>query len=255
MNKRGREVQRSQEDQALMHGMLWVAGAMVLEGLLFVLNRYAFNYDTTVEGVALATTMRSLLNILRVVGLVGFLGGGVLSLLQLKKGAKTAWAGAVCMIGFALMLCGHVAYTYQEAGMRMLYLLVPVLGGLILCACIYPREFVLCAVPAAVGMIGLWFARMDGLCLEVILSVLACVVMLCGMLMLKKNGGKLALAGMELPLGDEKTGYAVPLASVAVAVAAQVLAVVAGGGVAYYLVFAMCAWLFALLVYYTVKML
>ena len=47
MNKKNREEQSRREDQALVRGMLWVVGAIVLEGLLFVLNRYAFNYNTT----------------------------------------------------------------------------------------------------------------------------------------------------------------------------------------------------------------
>ena len=43
MNKKNREEQSRQEDQALVRGMLWVVGAIVLEGLLFLVNRYAFD--------------------------------------------------------------------------------------------------------------------------------------------------------------------------------------------------------------------
>jgi hypothetical protein len=53
----------------------------------------------------------------------------------------------------------------------------------------------------------------------------------------------------------EKTNYTMVLAGCAAAIAVQLLAIVAGSAVAYYLIFAMGAWLFALLVYYTVKML
>ena len=45
------------------------------------------------------------------------------------------------------------------------------------------------------------------------------------------------------------------LASCVAAIVMQALAIVAGSAVAYYLIFAMGAWLFALLVYYTVKLL
>ena len=39
MNKKQQEEQRRQEDLALMHGLLWVAGAVVLEVMLFFINR------------------------------------------------------------------------------------------------------------------------------------------------------------------------------------------------------------------------
>ena len=45
-----------------------------------------------------------------------------------------------------------------------------------------------------------------------------------------------------------------PVGGAVAALAVQILAAVAGGTVAYYLIFVVGAWLFALLVYYTVKM-
>ena len=49
-------------------------------------------------------------------------------------------------------------------------------------------------------------------------------------------------------------GSALVGAGAVAALAVQILAAVAGGTVAYYLIFVVGAWLFALLVYYTVKM-
>ena len=51
-----------------------------------------------------------------------------------------------------------------------------------------------------------------------------------------------------------EAGYALMFVSCAVSLAAIAAAIVLGGAVSYYLLFAMVAWLFALLVYYTVKM-
>jgi putative Ca2+/H+ antiporter (TMEM165/GDT1 family) len=70
-------------------------------------------------------------------------------------------------------------------------------------------------------------------------------------LKLKKGDG--CLKGVRLL--HEKTNYTMILGSCVAAIAVQLLAVVAGSAVAYYLLYAMAAWLFALLVYYTVKML
>ena len=254
MNKKNREVQSHQEDQALVRGMLWVVGAIVLEGLLFLLNRYAFNYNTTMESVLLAGNLRVVLKALRIIGLVAFVGGAGMAVVQLKKERDTLWSVVAAIAGLAVALCAHVACTYHESGVRMLYLLVPVLGGLALCYYIYPRDFFLCALPAVMAALGLWFVRAGGLSLNVILTVLVCAAVLAVVLMLKKGEGKMTLAGKSMQVMDGKVCYTLPMASAAAALAVQVLGVVAGGIVAYYLVFAVGAWLFALLVYYTVKM-
>ena len=254
MSKKYSQEQSRQEDQALVRGMLWVVGAVVLEGLLFLLDRYAFNYTTTMESILLAEKLRVVIKSLRVVGLVAFAGGAVMSLLQLKKSANTLWAGVVSLAGLIVGLCAHVCATYHDSGVRMLYLLIPVLGGLALCYYIYPRDFFLCALPAAVAALGLWFIRAGGIGADMIFTLLICAAVLIAVLKLKKGDGKLALAGKSLQFVGEKTNYTLPVASAVAALAVQVLAAVAGGTVAYYLIFAVGAWLFALLVYYTVKM-
>lgn len=253
--KQQQEELSRQEDQALMRGMLWAAGAMVLEGLLFVLNRYAFHYEATLESVLLAEKMRALLSVLTVVGLVAFVAGIVLAVLGLKKGGNTLWSGVLGVVGLVVMICGYVAGTYHESGMRMLYLLVPVLGALAACYYIYPRDFFVSALPAVAAVLGLWFARADGIGIGLIATVLVCVVVLLVVLKLKKGDGMVELVGQSLRVMEEKTNYTVPMASAAAALAVLILAAVAGGTIAYYLIFVMSAWLFALLVYYTVKML
>ena len=132
MNKKHHEEQSRQEDQALVRGMLWAAGAVVLECLLFLLNRYSFNYDATMEGVLLAESLRVVLKAAFVVGLVAFVVGTVMTVLQLKKGGSCMWTTVVGIAGLVVGLCAHVATTYQSSGVRMLYLLIPVLGGLAL---------------------------------------------------------------------------------------------------------------------------
>ena len=255
MNKKRQEEQRRQEDQALVRGMLWAAGAVVLEGLLFLVNRYAFDYGTTMESVLLAEKLRMLLDVLCVAGLAAFVVGAVLAVLKLKKGGSTLLASVISLAGLVVMICGYVAGTYHDSGLRMLYLLVPVLGGLALCYYIYPRDFLLSALPAVAAVLGLWFVRAGGIGPDLIATVLLCVAVLIAVLKLKKGDGALEMAGQSLRVVDEKANYTVPVASAVAALAVQVLAAVAGGTIAYYLIFVMSAWLFALLVYYTVKML
>jgi len=255
MNKKQQEEQRRQEDQALVRGMLWVAGAVVLEGLLFLLNRYAFDYTVTMESILLAERLRLVLEALRAVGLAAFVVGAVTCLMHRKKNGNTRWPGLISLLGLILALCGHVCAVYHDGGVRMLYLLVPVLGGLALCYYIYPRDFFLSALPCVVGALGLWFVRTGGVGLDLLLTVLVCALALAAVLMLKKGDGEVTLAGLKLRIVEGKADYTVPMISAAAALAVQAVAAVVGGTVAYYLIFAMGAWLFALLVYYTVKML
>ena len=90
---------------------------------------------------------------------------------------------------------------------------------------------------------------------ELILTVLVAVVMLAGVLLLKKQDGVLKLGELSVRVLPAKNSYAMLVASGIFAVVLQLLAVIAGGVVAYYLIFFAGAWLFALLVYETVKLL
>ena len=49
MDKKQREARRQQEDIALQRGLLWVVGAVVLEALLVLLNRFYFHADLETE--------------------------------------------------------------------------------------------------------------------------------------------------------------------------------------------------------------
>lgn len=252
MNKKRQEEQHRQENLALRHGLLWAAGAVVLEVLLFLVNRYAFDFDATAEGVALAETLRTVLSALRLMGAAACVVGIALFVMQqMKKLSKNAWPVVVFTAGAVVKVCAHVALKYQDTGMRMLYLLVPVMAGLALSYYIYYREFFVAAVASVLAMLGLWFVRVGGMSAEVIGTVLFCVAALVAVLKLKKGNG--CLKGVRLL--HEKTNYPMVLGSCAAAIAVQLLAAVAGSAVAYYLLYAMAAWLFALLVYYTVKML
>ena len=255
MNKKQQEEQRRREDQALMQGLLWVAGAIVLEVLLFFVNRYAIDFDATAEAAQLAGTLLGALRAMRLVGAAVVALGIALFVMQVRKQNKTARSVAVCAAGFAVMLCSHVAVKYMGSGMRMLFLLVPMLGGLALSYYIYQREFFFTALSGVIAALGLWFVRVGGMGAEVFAAVACCVAVLIAALKLKKGAGCLKAGEESLRLLPEKANYTMILAGAAAAIAVQLLAAVAGSAVAYYLIFAMGAWLFALLVYYTVKML
>ena len=102
---------------------------------------------------------------------------------------------------------------------------------------------------------GQWFVRHAGAAsLYTIVAVAAIVLLAAAMFWMKSHQGRLIVKeGIKRVLPSD-AGYGLMFASCVVSLAAIAAAVVLGGAVSYYLLFAMVAWLFALLVYYTVKM-
>ena len=87
--------------------------------------------------------------------------------------------------------------------------------------------------------------------------LLVAILMVLGLVMLlqaRKNGGVWSLAGREVRVLPAEAGYSLIFLTLAVNVVAVAAAAVMGGNVGYYLIYVLVAWLFALLVYYTVKM-
>ena len=216
MDKKQREARRQQEDIALQRGLLWVVGAVVLEVLLVLLNRFYINYSLSEAGVNTFLALHEVLKAARIAVPVAALAALLWTAWQLKQGKKYALPLIVTIALAALSICVHVAVKYRADGMSMLYWLVIAWAVAILLA----------AAIIVVGLASLW---------------------------LKKNDG--ALGGGEtfrfLPKGSS---YSVLLATCLASLAAVAAAMLAGGMVAYYLVYVMLAWLFALFVYYTVKL-
>lgn len=254
MDKNQKEARRHQEDVALNRGLMWVGGAVVLECLLLLVNRYYINYF--VSEVDLAILIRSVLNVVRVAGAVAGLAGLAWAVLQFRKGGKYGLPAAAGLTCLALAVCGHVAITFQKAGVQMLFVMVPAWAGLALVYYLYQREFFLAAVASGLSVLGLWFVRYaDGVGPEAAAVLVGIVLVAVVTFWLKKRGGVVRLAdGQEVRLLEKNTSYGAALVSCLIGAAVMLAAMVLGANIAYYLIFAMIAWLFALLVYYTVKM-
>lgn len=253
MDKKQREERRRQEDIALQRGLLWVAGAMVLEALLVLVNRFYINFTLTDAGVNAYLALGKWLPILRNVTLIGAALALVWTVLQLKKGGKFGWPliGAIAL--GAVAVCTHVAVKYQGPGMNMLFWLVAAWALLAMMFYIYQREFFLGAAACGMSVLGLWFARY-GAAGRLESGLLTAGVAAVGLaaLWLKKNGGVIP-APTPIQFLPKEGGHGVLLATCLASLAAMA-AGLAVDSLAYYLIFAMAAWLFALFVYYTVKL-
>ena len=94
-----------------------------------------------------------------------------------------------------------------------------------------------------------------GMTVDVALCLVGAVLVALVTLGLKKSDGALMRAGGEkVQWAPQGISYALVLASCVLGVLVVVAAASLGSNVADYLMFAMVAWLFALVVYYTVKM-
>ena len=254
MDKKQREARRQQEDIALQRGLLWVVGAVVLEVLLVLLNRFYINYSLSEAGVNTFLALHEALKAARIAVPVAALAALLWTAWQLKQGKKYALPLIVTIALAALSICVHVAVKYRADGMSMLYWLVIAWAVLAMVFYIYQREFFLGASACGMSVLALWFVRYGASGRpETILILAAIIAVTAASLWLRKSDG--ALPGpTTVQFLPQKTNYSVLLVTCLASLAAVLVALAAGGTVAYYLIFVMVAWLFALFVYYTVKL-
>lgn len=259
MDKNQRDEQRRQEDLALNRGLMWVGAAIVLELLLLLVNKYFINVYTTTESVSMAYAFLKGLKAMRIITLVGAVACAAWTFLKVKKHEK-ACTPVVALIGcVALLFCSHIIISFRDSGVRMLFILVPAWAALALVYYLYQKEFFVAAAFTGLGAVTLWMVRHGGaqpLTMYGFLALMG-VVLVAGAMVLggvRQAKGELNVAGRTIQLLSQDANYALLLATALVNVAAIALGMFLGGAVAYYLVYVLVAWLFGLLVYYTVKM-
>lgn len=254
MDYNEREAQRRQEDRDLNRALIWVGAAIVLEFLLVLVNKYYINFRTTPESIDLALAISAALNGLRWVSLAALAACVVWTALRLKQGGRAGLQLSLAAVSAALYFCAQITLVFQESGVRMLFWLVPAWAALALVYYLYQREFFLSALVSGVGVLGLWFVRHAGSSSVYTIGAVAVILVLAVMMLwMKGHGGRLFPGGAGQLLSAE-AGYPLMLLSCVISLAAIAIAAFVGGALSYYLLYAMVAWLFALLVYYTVKM-
>lgn len=256
MDKKQREDRRHQEDLALTRALFWVAAAVVLEALLVFLNRFYINYHLDNSAIDFMLLIHTVLQGVRIGGLAVALLAFVWAALQARKGGRTVLPLLLGLGAGALAVCSHVAMKYKGTGVSMLFWLVVAWAALAVVYYLYQKEFFLGLTAAGMSVLGLWFVRYGGgFSYEVALLLAGILLLLAVTLWLKKRGGTLPFP-KESPIQflPANCSYAVTLISCLGSLAVLAAAIVLGATLAYYLIFAMLAWIFAMFVYYTVKM-
>ena len=255
MDRNEREARRHQEDRALNKALIWVGVAIVLEFLLVLVNRYYINYNTSTESIKRVLAIQAALVGLRWVSLVALAVCVVWMLVQLSKNGNAVLPGVLAIAAGGLLLCSHVILNFRDTGLRMMFWMVPAWAALALVYYLYQREFFFSALISGLGLLGLWFVRhASPLGLYTILVVVVLVLLTLGLFLLKKKDGLFQLGKGKARLLPAEANYSLIFLSFVVSLVVIALAAFVGGSMAYYLLYAMVAWLFALLVYYTVKM-
>ena len=241
---------------ALNRALLWVGGAIILEVLLLLVNRYYINYRFTEFEASLAYYLDQGMRMFRLIAAVAVLACVVWAVIRFRASKQSALPTVLAIVFGALAICAHVAVSFQQSGVRMLFLLVPAWAGLALVYYLYHRDFFLAATAVGMSILGLWFVRYGATAtLEAASMMLGIVLVAAVALLLKKSGGLIHRTdGSTVRFLSKNASYPVILISCLASLAAVAAGFALGGTIAYYLIFVMVAWLFALLVYYTVKL-
>ena len=205
-------------------------------------------------------------------GALGAVVCAVLAVLDRKKGIKREYKVFtplnICFGCVILCLAGLVSARFDIAGIKVLYAVVPSVALLSLLPMIYPRDFFFIALVTGCGVLLMYIyskeiselmlwqrdfsLRSLGATLVALLLLAAWTVLL---LRLRKDHGLLKVKETEFDFYPKNTHYVFSFITAGVVALCTLAAYFFGAVAAYYLMFLLLAYLFAMAVIYTVKML
>lgn len=247
-----------QEDIALTRALIWFGAAMVLEFLLLLVNKYYINFTADSASIGLALALGTVIKVTTVLGLLGAAVCGFFGWKHAKSNGFL-WLVLTTTV-LAVGISSGLIVLFYRAAVELLYILVPAMAVLALVYYLYQREFFFSACGTGVGLLGLWLVRKNSGnhdLLVTLYTVVGAVILLAILLLalnLKKNQGNLAIGGKQLSILSKNSNYLPIFLSCAIGLLALTAGLLLGSTAAFYLLFVLLAWLFVLLVYYTVKM-
>ncbi len=248
--ERRQQTRREEEDAVFNRMLLWVGGAAVAELLVLGLEKLH------VEMVFGAVPAQILFNVFRVFSFLGIALGiacAVWMFRRVQAGQPIRVQAILLVVDVFFWIVSVLTWRWYDVGLELATLLPIVVAVLILIYFLYQRVFFVSSLFTAYGLAVLWCYRSMGqttgmhraVYLSIVLMAAACV----GVYFLAKQQGK--VLGLRVLPYD--TAYSVLYISAIVNAVAFLAVRIAGPGAAIYLVFALAAWLFAEVVYFTVK--
>lgn len=254
-----RSQKEQMEDRAFNRMLLWLAGTVLTEVVLLLVNRYYVH--ARVDELEHLATLHTILGIAPIVGVVLFAGFLYWGLQQKKKGEENRDGIIQIILACAFLVMGVGAFGMRMYGVTAAPLIlgiVPGLGVLMLVFYLYQKEFFGCALVGGLGLLGMWIFRATGGGSHYYLYlVLALVITAAGLalaLKLKKADGEITMKGKRVALLQPGAAYLAYYITAAVTVVLLVAPLALGAAVAYYSIWVMAAWLFILAVYFTSKL-
>ena len=255
-----RAARNHKEDVILNRVLIWFGAAVVVELILLLLNRYYINITTAPGEIEFAGALLKAWP--AIIGVTA--AGTVICLLWTvfwaKGGKRVTLPGVLFGIFFTGLVISAVTYRFYDTGVQFLCGVVPAAAVLALVYYLYQHEFFAVTVLSALGLVGLWLFRRAGgghqtlvyAYVVVLAVILVAAILLCRSLSAKD--GVLTLGGKKLQVFSRNASYGMIYLTCAIVAVAVVAALLLGTAAAYYLIFALVAWIFIMAVYYTVKL-
>lgn len=166
-----------------------------------------------------------------------------------------------CVLGFATICFGLLALAFNDSMLRILYVLVPSVTVLYIIFHTYPSDFFALSAVCGFGAIGLWLmgSGMSGsigsnkvwLVIGLLLAFIAVATVLT--IVIQANGGALCRSG-KFRVFKNEARYALLYVTYALIAVLTALTWIFAGAMMYYFVLGLLAYLVAVGIYYTIKM-
>lgn len=252
-DKGKREQRHDKEDAAFNKMLLWLAGAVVAELFILLIKQIYVNFLLDTAG---ADVLHMFFSVFRIAGAVLAVAGLAWTVMKRRKGESAVLPGALTGAAAGLWVLSVFAYYLYDVGMNIVMLLPAVAAVLIVIFFLYQRVFFLNAVLSAGGLLALWLYRQyyaEHPTMVTALFVGGFVVLAAALVLtflLRGSDGR--LGGLQvMPAG---TSYVITWITCVVTAAAMALALALGVTAAFYLLFAVVAWVFIQAVFFTVKL-
>ena len=254
MFEKGKRAQRqSEEDKVFNRMLLWLAGAVVVELLILLLQKA---YVDIAFGVDVTLGLAAFFKVFSIAGIIIALGCVVWAVLFYRANKPVLLPVILAAVSAGLWVISVVSYLLFDSGMRILMLLPAAGAVLIVIYFLYQRAFFYNAILTGGGLLALWLdrqyymnhPRLMTACVAAGVVVLIAAAALAWQL--SKTDGKLG----KLRVMPVESNYLMTWITCGVVAVAMIAGLVAGTTAAYYLMFVLVGWLFAQAVFFTVKM-
>lgn len=250
-----RAARAAKKDQRMNRATALVCIGFAAELYLLLFNRFFAN--GTVDQVVFCA---SFLEVMRFIGLGLMLVGAVLLVLRKKKEplfARLGILGLGCGLFFAFS--AFLMLRFFSEGTVAMCILVPVLTILGVVTLLYPAEFSAEAIALSVSIAALYLLKRGldnpswAMRVRILagLTILVLAAMAAAVMMLQKRGG--SLGGGKVKIFSDGANDRLLYGVLALCIAAVLCGMLLSGA-AFYGIWALAVALFALAVYYTVKM-